>query len=118
MPLSRSGKLALLFGALALGACKYEVGTATSPLPSDLTCTSDVLDQTITLRQGENLYSYKTNTGEPFYGLTRTSEEATLDKALTTTVKTEVRIRMYDHDRWQCTNPAGQVVDYKSPGPA
>lgn len=118
MTLSRFGKLGLLFGALALAGCKYEIGTSTSPLPTDLTCTSDVLDQTLTLRQGENLYSYKTNTGEPFYGLTRTSEDVTPDKAVTTTVKTEVKIRMYDHDRWRCTNPAGQAVDYKSPGPA
>ena len=114
MKIARSGSMALLFGSLALAGCNYTVGTASSSLPFDMTCTSDVLDQTLEFKEGETLYSFSTNTGEDYYGLTRDFTEVAQDKAITTTTKTEVAIKLYDHDRWKCKDAEGARVDYKS----
>ncbi|HIF24808.1 MAG TPA: hypothetical protein EYG18_03360 [Micavibrio sp.] len=114
MTLMRKGALAALFGALALAGCKWTVGTADGTLAMDLDCESSVLNQTLTLHEGETLYSYDTNDGQPYYGLTRKTEEIEVDRAFTTTVNTEVEIRMYDHDRWVCRDAEGSFVDYKS----
>lgn len=114
MSMSRVGAVSLLFTTLALSGCKYTYGTADGKLAADLTCKSDVLGQTVILNAGGTLYSYETNDGQPYYGLTRKFEETSRDKAVTTTMNTTVEIKMYDHDRWVCTDTDGAFVDYKS----
>lgn len=113
MHLKNTG-MGLLLGSLALAGCKYEFGTAAGPVPMNLTCISQVLDQTIQIRQGETLYSYETSEGEEYYGLTRTHENVTENKAVTTTVTTSETIKMYDHDRWSCSDDQANRVDYKA----
>lgn len=116
MSLSKLGSISVLFGALALAGCQYTIGEGVGTLTTDLSCHSDVLDQTMMLKKGETIYKYKTNkgAGEPYYGVSRDSEKTTTDKAVTTTVKTHTEIKMYDHDRWQCQSADGQAIDYKT----
>ncbi len=106
-------KISVLFGLLALTGCEYTIGSG-QKIPEDLSCKSDVLGQTIEFKADETLYGYKTNKGEPYYGLTRESKTIQQDKAVTTTTETTTEIKMYDHDRWRCTNGAGDAIDYKT----